>query len=92
LAKESAGGYREGDGSYADPAVISDHSEGKAIPSSAQSQGRNSYVWLSVALFFLVLVLVPLFLGVTVKSTRNSEVSFQGLQTDQIVEKIKGNT
>ena len=44
---------------------------------------------LGLALFVLIASVIPMIVWLRIKSVEKSEISFQGLQADQIVAKIK---
>ena len=59
------------------------------VSNISESQWNNLSMGLGVALFVLIASVIPLIVWMRIKSIEKSEISFQGLQADQIVAKIK---
>lgn len=59
------------------------------VSNISESQWNNLSMGLGLALFVLIASVIPMIVWLRIKSVEKSEISFQGLQADQIVAKIK---
>ena len=59
------------------------------ISDMSESQWYNVSMGLGVVLFAIIAAVIPLIVWMRIKGVAKSEISFQGLQADQIVAKIK---
>jgi hypothetical protein len=71
-----------------DPSAAATTAARDGAQTGSESESISLYFLLGLPLFFVVIIVGGLAIKRILKSTHNSEVSFQGLQAEQIVAKI----
>ena len=80
-------------GSAAEKPALAGSKRGlSGIADMSESQWYNVSMGLGVVLFAIIASVIPLIVWMRIKGVAKSEISFQGLQADQIVAKIKEST
>jgi hypothetical protein len=89
----AGGNNKSGEHAWDEDPALSASTKSNAASNGSESQRINLHIWLAVGLFLCILALgIPFLVRRIFKSVQNNEVCFQGLQTDQIVAKIKNKT
>ena len=79
----------ENGGAAEEPALTGGKRVLGGISHMSESQWHNISMGLGVVLFVIIASVIPLMVWMRIKCVAKSEISFQGLQADQIVAKIK---
>ncbi len=87
LGEQKSGG--EDNSQLPEPALSRSNGAPSGVSNILESQWNNLYMGLGLALFVLIASVIPLIVWMRIKSIEKGEISFQGLQAEQIVAKIK---
>jgi Flp pilus assembly pilin Flp len=93
LTEEERFGEQKSDGGdnsqLPEPTLSRSNRAPSGVSNIFESQWNNLYMGLGLALFVLIASVIPLIVWMRIKSIEKGEISFQGLQAEQIVAKIK---